>query len=206
MKKKYLAGLATGLLMFGQVSAAQANPVQWSVTSGGNDHWYEAIYSPNITWDNAQNAVTSMGGGWHLATITSQEENNFILNLFQNNPNSWIYGGHSSLVGDVYIGPWIGALASSNSSNDWSWITGETFSYSAWGPYEPFGNGDRIFYSQFGNPTNIGWNDAPHNYVSPVYIVENNTYGTPVPEPATMLLFGTGIAGLVGSRIRRKKK
>jgi len=27
-----------------------------------------------------------------------------------------------------------------------------------------------------------------------------------VPEPTTMLLFGTGLAGLAGSRIRRKKK
>ncbi len=28
----------------------------------------------------------------------------------------------------------------------------------------------------------------------------------PVPEPTTMLLFGTGLAGLAGTRIRRKKK
>lgn len=28
---------------------------------------------------------------------------------------------------------------------------------------------------------------------------------TPTPEPATMLLFGTGIAGLIGSRIKRKR-
>ena len=32
-----------------------------------------------------------------------------------------------------------------------------------------------------------------------------NVVGNPVPEPATILLFGSGLAGLAGSRLRRKK-
>lgn len=28
----------------------------------------------------------------------------------------------------------------------------------------------------------------------------------PIPEPATILLFGTGLAGLIGTRLRKKKK
>ena len=35
--------------------------------------------------------------------------------------------------------------------------------------------------------------------------IDNGPVVDPIPEPATMLLFGTGLLGLIGSRIRRKK-
>lgn len=44
------------------------------------------------------------------------------------------------------------------------------------------------------------------NWVDDVFSVGGGTPPPQVPEPATILLFGTGLAGLVGSRIRKKKQ
>jgi len=174
MRKKIVASLVTGLFMIGMVGMAQADPVQWKVADGGNDHWYEAVLSPGIDWNDANQAALARTGNWYLVTITSQSENDFILDLFENQSAFWSYAGHSSLVGDVYAGPWIGGQSSSDNSNDWSWETGESFSFTAWGPYEPFRNGDRIYLSQFGSSTNIGWNDAPNDYAAPGFVVETD--------------------------------
>lgn len=49
-------------------------------------------------------------------------------------------------------------------------------------------------------------NDTTHNDFVFGHNMELENYSAPVPEPATMLLFGTGIAGLLFTRIRKKRK
>lgn len=53
------------------------------------------------------------------------------------------------------------------------------------------------------HPTS-GWWDTGDKDLSHLTLYARGT--APVPEPATMLLFGTGLIGLVGARIRRKRK
>lgn len=54
----------------------------------------------------------------------------------------------------------------------------------------------------------IDFNDSSRfssDHVLKFYADTDNTINAPVPEPITLVLFGTGLIGLAGSRIRRKK-
>lgn len=46
---------------------------------------------------------------------------------------------------------------------------------------------------------------GPHIKADPYYYAWAVRDAAPIPEPATILLFGTGLAGLAGTRLRRKK-
>ncbi len=81
-----------------------------------NGHYYKA-YNDSKSWQSAKSYCESLGG--HLATITSQAEQGFIVNTFlTGNPKKKCY--------------FLGGYRNSISSKIWYWITGETFDYSNW--------------------------------------------------------------------------
>ncbi|MCL7959515.1 MAG: hypothetical protein M8861_04895, partial [marine benthic group bacterium] len=108
----------------------------------------------------------------YLASITSADENAFILGEFG--------GGVPSSGGPGY---WIGGFqdaGASSATEGWMWVSGETFDYSDWATGLPVGTGG-LFQSAirfaspivvFGDPEAPKWEDVQSSLTSPGYVVE----------------------------------
>lgn len=77
------------------VGVAGAAPVEWPTSAGGNGHFYEVVVNPDLGWDAAQALAVASGG--YLATITSEEEQQFIEDLLLD---------ALTLTGGIWIGLW----------------------------------------------------------------------------------------------------
>ena len=169
-------------------------PIQWSV----NGHWYEVV-NGNYTWDEAELDAeyhTFNGLTGHLVTLTSEAENEFVWALQDNLDNYWLGGYRADDNGTI------GVLE----DDTWAWVTAEEWNWANWAMGRPndWYNGnppeDGLNFHNLGAGT---WNDAPTNKITPYgYIVE---YEEPIanPEPATLMLVGSGLLGFLG--ITRKK-
>ena len=119
-------GLATLICSsFFLANTAKAQPVLLADT--GN---YYQLVNTSLTWEEANQAATSMifmGASGHLATITSQEENDFVQSL--------LVPGSS--------GSWIGLFQESGAAEPaggFGWVTDEDLVFDNFGVFEPNNN------------------------------------------------------------------
>ncbi len=179
--KSWTTVVGAAVLAGGLASPAAAAPIQWA----GNGHWYDFV-SGSFTWAEAEtDAATRSHNGMsgYLATITSSDENDFIVDAIAT--GGWLGGSDAAMEGS------------------WMWVVGPEagmdFDFENWGAGEPNDLGGEDFLELSGGT----WNDLGENSRQG-YVVEFGGEGQPVPEPATL---GLTAAGLIGfAALRRRKR
>ncbi len=159
--------LLSGLALLSLVSAAQADSarIKWI----GNGHYYQLLYTPILTWFDAQKSCQQKGA--HLATITSVAENSFI---FSKQIGVWNTPFN-------YNSYWIGASDSSKEGTH-NWVNNEKFDYKNWysAQWDSLGSYTLYLYGAGGK-----WQDAPANSVN-AYLCEWSNHNfvdvTSVPD------------------------
>jgi len=132
------------------------------ILNPNNGHYYERI-TGDITWTDAKSAAEGMSNmcvNGHLATITSDEE------------NWWMV---ENLGGELILDHWLGGYLD---EGNWKWVTGEPWDYTNWwdgyGWTEPSGDGDAIEFddAEQSPPIPGYWNDLDKNRAEKGFIVE----------------------------------
>jgi Lectin C-type domain len=133
---------ATVFLSF--VAVAPGAPLSPLILNTNNNHEY--LMLKNAVWTESEAEAKGMGGT--LATVRDQAEQDWIFNTFGG------YNGGQHLL-------WIG-LNDTNVVFDFTWVSGEPFSYSNWASGEPNNAGGveryvAMYYPNFNQPGK--WND-----------------------------------------------
>src|SRR2546425_1023204 len=187
--------IALGLFCTQTASAAVLDTLHY------NGHTYYLISENN--WEGAAAEAISLGG--YLATINNQGEQDFLW-------NSW---KDSLGAGE---GLWIGLERSGHHGQSiFVWMNGEpvTFTYWATSTNEPNngrGRYEEDYVAMDSRFFPVGaWNDLPNegtDWMNDRGIVEVNNPGSTeisTPEVSTLVLLGSGLAGLVLRRRRRAR-
>ena len=100
----------------------QTLPIVDPVLTPQNEHYYQYVTSPGISWTDANHKADAFrhnGVNGNLVIITNQNENDFITKLVPENSREWI-----GLTDEI---------------TEWTyqWVTDEPYSYSNWDVNQP---------------------------------------------------------------------
>lgn len=185
------------------VNVSPGAPVFYPATG----HWYDAIPSVAIDWDEAKAAAEALGG--YLATINTTDENDFI---FNNLPDASV----------DFFGFWLGGFQPGDTPDPdadraagWEWVTGEIFDTSFWsvfgGPHSEPNDCECLDFKEDALHlwANVGgWNDLPRERKAEVngFVVEYDRNPNVVPDSPLGCLPHFTLGGLLMMTCSRSTK
>ena len=194
MKKGII--LAIGFIL-GVCGPAFPMPVQWDISDGGNGHWYQVVENTDPhgvwTWNDANDFASSAshnGMQGHLATITSEAENDFV------SSKAFLGSVHGGLFAKTI---WLGGFQDTDATgleDGWHWVTGETWGVTDWRSGQPDNSSHNFLAMAAGSISpGSGWYDMPDNGkfwrdINTAYIIEYEPASVPIPGSALLLVSG----------------
>jgi hypothetical protein len=172
------------VLYIGTAATAHADPVVIGgpIVNPGNGHIYYLLSQDS--WTASQAFALTLGG--NLVTINDASENLWVSTTFGANTFLWI------------------GLNDVQNEGTFVWASGEPLIYTNWAPGEPNNfNGDEHYGIMYPRTFSTGeWNDCD-NGVRCAGINGLVEVPTSIPEPATLMLLGTGVVALSARHRKR---